>query len=297
MLTEGKAEHLDRLSFYAADLESDAGWKEATNGCDYVLHVASPFPEKVPEREDELIVPAREGTLRALRAAREAGVKRVVLTSSFVSIGYGKPQNDAPFDETTWSDLDTPGVQPYVKSKTLAERSAWDFVEKEGNGLELAVVNPVVILGPVLTKNLATSLLVIQRMLSGQVPGCPKVHVGVVDVRDVADLHLRAMTNPKAKGERFLCTAGDFVSFMQIANVLRSRLGDRGKRAPKFEVPDFAVRLISRFDPAVKQLLPELGHRRNATNEKAKRLLDWAPRSSADAIVASAESLFAVGAV
>ncbi|MGC1944765.1 MAG: aldehyde reductase, partial [Candidatus Acidiferrales bacterium] len=203
MLKEGGAEPGDRLSFIAADLEGDAGWREAAAGCEYVLHVASPFPQTVPKNEDELIVPAREGTLRVLRAARDAGVKRVVLTSSFAAIGYGHKAQQGPFDETYWTDPGANDIAPYVKSKTLAERAAWDFIDKEGGNPELSVVNPVGVFGPVLSADYSTSILLVQRLMKGM-PGCPRLYFGVVDVRDVADLHIRAMTDPAAKGERFL---------------------------------------------------------------------------------------------
>jgi nucleoside-diphosphate-sugar epimerase len=217
MLKAGGAEPGDRLSFVAADLENDAGWKEAVAVCAYVLHVASPFPSTVPKHEDELIVPAREGALRVLRASRDAGVKRVVLTSSFAAIGYGHKPQDQPFDETSWTDPNGDDVLPYVKSKTLAERAAWDFIAKEGGALELSVVNPVGVFGPVLGPDYATSM------------------------------------------------------------------------------PDFLVRLAAMRDPAVKQILPELGKRKNATNAKARRMLGWTPRSNEESIVATAESLVRLG--
>ena len=295
LLKEGGAEPGDRLSFAAADLEKDAGWPPAVAGCDYVLHVASPFPASVPKEENELIVPAREGALRVLRAARDAGVKRVVLTSSFAAIGYGQRLQEAPFNETNWTDPNADDVQPYVKSKTLAERAAWDFIAKEGGKLELSVVNPVGVFGPVLGPDYSTSILIVQRLMDGALPGCPKLSFGIVDVRDVADLHLRAMTHPAAKGERFLAVAGDFMSMQEIAKVLKARMGAAAKRVPTWQLPNFLVRLASLRDPAVKQIVPELGKRKNATNEKAKHLLGWAPRSNEESIVATAESLVRLG--
>jgi nucleoside-diphosphate-sugar epimerase len=280
-----------RLQFFAADLEKDAGWREAATGADYVLHIASPFPMGVPKDENELIVPARDGALRLLRAAREAGVKRVVLTSSFAAIGYGhKPRT---FDETSWTDLGGEGLTPYVKSKTIAERAAWDFVAD--GGPELSVVNPVGVFGPVLGADYATSILVVQRMMDGAMPGCPKLWFGAVDVRDVADLHIRAMTHPAARGERFLAVAGDFFKLVEIARLLKARLGKAAKRVPTRELPDWLVRLASFTDPAVKQILPELGKKKNATGAKAQRLLGWSPRSREDAVVATAESLLKLG--
>jgi nucleoside-diphosphate-sugar epimerase len=296
MLKQGGADPGEKLTFAAADLERDDGWPQAVAGCEYVLHVASPFPENVPDNEDDLIIPARDGALRVLRAARDARVKRVVLTSSFAAIGYGHPaQERITRDETHWTNVDGDDVRPYVKSKTLAERAAWDFIAKEGNGLELSVVNPVGVFGPVLHADYSTSIIIVQRMMDGALPGCPKLLFGVVDVRDVADLHLRAMTDPAAKGERFLAVSGDFMSMLDIAKVLKSRMGAAAKKVPTFELPNFLVRLASLRDPAVKQIIPELGKYRNATNAKAKRVLGWNPRSREDALVATAESMQQLG--
>ena len=285
------AESADALSFATADLTSDAGWGEAVSGCDFVLHVASPFPLGPPKHEDDLIVPAREGALRVLTAARDAQVKRVVLTSSFAAIGYGKPPGPKPFTEEDWTNLDGDGVSAYAKSKTLAERAAWDFIEREGGGLELAVVNPVGVFGPALGSDFSTSLQLVKRLLDGAMPGIPRVAFGIVDVRDVADLHVRAMTDPAAAGERFLAVAGEFMTVAEIAAVLRERMGDDAKKVPTRMLPDWLVRLVARFDSSVKQIVPELGKVKQASNEKAKRVLGWAPRSNDDAIVASAESL------
>jgi nucleoside-diphosphate-sugar epimerase len=295
MLKEGGAEPGDRLSFFAADLTNDAGWRGAVAGCEYMLHVASPLPTTVPKNEDELIVPAREGTLRVLRASRDAGVKRVVLTSSFAAIGYGQKQRNTPFNETDWTDPDGDDVLPYTKSKVLAERAAWDFVAKEGGGLELSVVNPVGVFGPVLGPDYSASILIVQRLMDGAMPGAPRLYFGVVDVRDAAELHIRAMTHPAAKGERFLAVGGDFMSMLDIARLLRNRMGAWAKRVPTREVPNWVVRLVAMKDPAAKQLLPELGKMKNATNEKAIRMLGWAPRSREEAIVATAESLVRLG--
>jgi dihydroflavonol-4-reductase len=283
------------LSFIAADLASDAGWPEAVAGCDYVLHVASPFPAGIPKDEDELIVPAREGALRVLRASRDAGVKRVVLTSSFAAIGYGHEPRNAPFTETDWTDPNTEGLLPYVKSKTLAERAAWDFLSREGGRLELSVINPVAVFGPVLGPDYSTSIVVVQRMLDGGMRVVPQLYFGVVDVRDVADLHIRAMTHPAAKGERFLATAGNCMSLLDIAAVLRNRMGPAASRAPRFQLPNWLVRTAAVVYPLARQFLPELGKVKNATNEKAKRLLGWAPRANDDCLVATAGSLMRLG--
>src|SRR5579863_1749459 len=297
MLRIGGAEPGERLSFIAADLEKDEGWPQAVAGCDYVLHVASPLPPSVPKNEDELIVPAREGTLRVLRASRDAGVKRVVMTSSFAAIGYGHKERKEPFTEADWTDPNGADVMPYTKSKTLAERAAWDFIAREGAGLELAAVNPVGVFGPVLGPDYATSILLVQRMMDGSVPGLPRMSFGVADVRDVADLHLRAMTDPAAKGERFLAIAGDFMWIVEIAKVLRERMGAAAKRVPKRELPDWFVRMFAMVNPEVRQILPELGKHKNATNAKAQRVLGWSPRPVEEAVVATAESLVKQGLV
>jgi nucleoside-diphosphate-sugar epimerase len=284
-----------RLSFVAADLMGDAGWPAAVAGCEYVLHIASPFPASMPKDENELIVPAREGALRVLKAARDAGVKRVVMTSSFAAVGYGQPQHQGMFTENDWTDPTQTDVMPYTKSKTLAERAAWDFIAREGAGLELAVVNPVAVFGPVLGPDYATSILVVQKMMDGAVPGVPRLCFGVVDVRDVADMHLRAMTNPAAKGERFIAVAGDFMWIVEIAKVLKARLGEAAKRVPTRQLPDFLVKVARFKEPAVKQIIPELGKWKSATSEKAQRVLGWSPRSREDSVVATAESLVRLG--
>ena len=294
MLKAGGVDAGERVSFVAADLMNDAGWREAAAGCDFVLHVASPFPLGIPKHEDDLIVPAREGALRVLRAARESGVKRVVMTSSFAAIGYGHPPRTTPFDETDWTNLDGLHVGAYPKSKTIAERAAWDFIARDG-GLELSVVNPVAVFGPVLGPDFSTSIVLTQRLLDGALPGLPRLQFGVVDVRDVADLHVRAMKNPAAKGERFLAIAGDFMSVAEIARVLKSRLGAVASRVPTRNVPSWLVRLVAMADPSVRQIVSELDKARNATGDKARRLLGWAPRSAEEAIVASAESLDRLG--
>jgi nucleoside-diphosphate-sugar epimerase len=289
------APRLEALSFVAADLSADEGWPKAVAGCRYVLHVASPFPAHVPKHEDELIIPAREGALHVLRAARDAGVERVVMTSSFAAIGYGHKARTAPFTEADWTDLTGPGVAAYPKSKTIAERAAWEFIAREGGGLELTVVNPVGIFGPVLSADYAPSILIVKRLLDGAVPACPRLFFGTVDVRDVADIHLRAMTNPAAKGERFLALAGDSISLLDVAKILKKRMGSAAKRVPTREMPDWVVRFLAHFISDMKMLAPEIGKQKAISNEKARRVLGWTPRSNEDAILATAESLQRLG--
>ncbi|HXF54616.1 MAG TPA: aldehyde reductase [Hyphomicrobiaceae bacterium] len=294
-LKAGGVDAGERLSLAEADLRSDAGWDAAVAGCEYVMHVASPFPAGVPDDEEELIETAREGTLRVLRAARTAGVRRVVLTSSFAAIGYGHSVRNAPFDETSWTNPSGPDVQPYIRSKTLAERAAWQFVASEGSALELAVINPVAVFGPLLNADLSTSVVLIRRLMDGTIPALARVYFGVVDVRDVADLHIRAMTHPAAAGERFLAVAGDFMSLAEVAGLLRSRLGAAATKVARWELPDWLVRLAATRIPAARLALPQLGRRRNATSAKARRVLGWAPRPREEAIIATAESLIRLG--
>jgi dihydroflavonol-4-reductase len=293
-LRVGGAEPGDRLSFAAADLTADQGWAEAAAGCAYVLHGASPTPSGDQVREEDWIKPAVDGNLRVLRAARDAGAKRVVLTSAFGAVGVGhKPSHRRPFNETDWSDL-TGNVAPYQKSKTLSERAAWDFIAREGRELELSAINPVAVLGPALGPDYSHSIRLIKNLMDGQ-PGCPKINSGFVDVRDVADLHLRAMTSPAARGERFLAISGESMWLVDVAKVLRHRMGAAAGKVSARVLPNWLVRLAARRDPMMKGVLPTLGVNMNATSEKATRLLGWAPRSREDAIVATAESLVRLG--
>ncbi|MFA6965335.1 SDR family oxidoreductase [Bosea sp. (in: a-proteobacteria)] len=287
----------ERLSVVPADLTQDAGWTEAVAGCRHVLHVASPLSSAAPKHEDELIRPAREGTLRVLRAAHAAGVERVVLTSSFAAIGYGK-RLTRPYAESDWTDASVSGLAAYPKSKTLAERAAWEFVDGQGRGLELAVVNPVGIFGPLLGPDLSASILLIRSMLEGKLPALPRLMFGVVDVRDVADLHLKAMTDPAAAGERFIATAGDFLSMQQIAQALKDRLGPAADKVSTRVLPDWLVRLVARFSAAARQAAtPELGRTKNASSAKARAMLGWEPRPAAEALAATGESLVRLGLV
>ena len=294
MLKVGGAEPGEALEVVAADLLADAGWPEAVAGCRYVLHVASPFPSVQPRNEFELIAPARQGALRVLRAARDAGVARVVMTSSFAAIGYGHKPTERPFTEEDWTDLSA-RVSPYVKSKTLAESAAWDFVAREGGALELAVVNPVGVLGPVLGPDLSSSIRLVKLSLDGALKRAPRIYFNVVDVRDVAELHLRAMTDPAAKGQRFLAVADGPVSMMAVADVLRERMGAVAARVPTKELPDWLVKLVAPVNAAARQVAPDVGKVRTASGEKARSVLGWEPRSNEEAIVATAESLVRLG--
>jgi dihydroflavonol-4-reductase len=295
MLKGAGVDSVDRLTFFATDLERDDGWAEAVAGCDYVIHVASPMPAAAPKTEDELIVPARDGVLRVLKAAREARVMRVVLTSSCGAVYYGHPPQTAPFDETSWTNI-RGEMSAYVRSKAIAERAAWDFMEREGGELQLSVINPAGIFGPVLGADFSSSIELVTRLMKGM-PGCPRLYFGVVDVRDVADLHLRAMLEPAARGERFIAVSGDIMSMLEIATVLRRQLGETARRVPTRELPNWLVRFGALFDPKMRPLLPLLDNTRRATSAKAERLLGWRPRSREDAVVATAESLLKFGIV
>ena len=279
----------ERLDFFNADLGGDAGWAEAVAGCDYVLHVASPFPPEQPKDPDELIVPAREGTLRVLRAALDAGVRRVVVTSSVAAVRGGVSESATPLTEADWTDGDNPKLEPYTRSKALAERAAWDLVAERGEREKLAAVNPGAILGPVLGEERSFSLQMVERLLKGA-PGSPRIGFSVVDVRDVADLQIRAMTAPEAGGERFIAVAR-FQWMAEVAAVLRERLGPDAAKVPTRKVPDFAVRAMGIFDPSVRSVAKQLGQRVEMSSEKARAELGWEPRPVEDTIADCARSL------
>ena len=247
MLSNGGVEAGEKLSFFAADLTSDDGWNDAVADCDYVLHVASPFPAMMPKNEDDLIIPAKEGTLRVLRAARDAGVKRVVITSSFAAIGYGHESTNETFTEKMWTNLNNKNLSAYIKSKTIAEKAAWEFIENEGGNLELAVINPTGIFGPLLSSELSSSVQMLKQFLDGAIKAVPQTYFNVVDVRDVADLHIRAMIKPEAKGERFLALAGKCLSLHDAAMILRNNLGDKAKNVPTKVLPNWVVRVAALF--------------------------------------------------
>jgi dihydroflavonol-4-reductase len=284
----------ERLEIVAADLGADEGWAEAVAGCDRVLHVASPFPPAQPKDPDELIAPARDGALRVLRASLEAGVQRVVMTSSVAAVRHGRPASDAePYDETDWTDPDDTRRTPYVRSKTIAERAAWDHVRAQGAEDRLAVVNPGAIIGPVLSDDRSYSLQVIERLLNGM-PAMPRLGFVLVDVRDVADLHIRAMTAPAAGGERFLAV-DRFLWMAEIGEVLRERLGPAAAKVASRVAPDLLIRLMGVFDPSVRSIVGELGRSSAYTAEKAKTVLGWEPRAVEDSIADTARSLIERG--
>ena len=279
----------DRLSVLAADLRDEGGWGQAVEGCEYVLHVASPFPPVQPDDPDELIVPAREGTLRVLKASLDAGVERIVVTSSVAAITGGRGRPSRPLTEEDWSDPDNPRLSPYARSKTIAERAAWDLMRERGETAKLATVNPGAILGPVLSDDRSYSLEAIERLLRG-VPGVPRIGFSFVDVRDVVDLELRAMTAPEAGGERFIA-ATPFLWMSEVAKVLRDRLGEAAAKVPKRTVPDLLVRGMAIFDPSIRSVTGQLGRKTELSGKKAEDLLGWSPRPAEETIVDCAHSL------
>ncbi|HEV7306522.1 NAD-dependent epimerase/dehydratase family protein [Ensifer sp.] len=281
-----------QLAFTVADLLRDEGWAEALSGAAYVMHTASPFPASLPREEADLIEPARNGTLRVLKAARAAAVRRVVLTSSVAAVIYG--DGIAPFTEENWSDPGSPLSTPYYRSKTLAERAAWDFARE--SGLELAVINPGMILGPLLGGDVGTSVGVVRNLLRGKYPALPKYSIPVADVRDVADAHLSAMTVAEAAGERFLI-GGAAMSLAEISAVLRRDFPAYAGKLPRFILPNWLAAIAARFDPGLRLIVRELGRDSAISNAKARRILGWVPRSEEAAIKASAESLIAAGLV
>lgn len=271
-LKEGGIEDFSRLAFFEAELTSDKGWNEAVVGCDYVLHIASPFPANNPENEDDLIIPARDGAIRVLKAAKEAGVKRVVLTSSFAAVGYSINLDGHVFTEDDWTDFNVP-LPAYIKSKTIAEKAAWDFTAGEGAGLELAVINPVGIFGPSLGGITSASLdIAITGIINGSTSKSGEFTMGVVDVRDVADLHIKAMENPAAAGERFLASADGVMSFYDVAELIRA------------ERPELSAN-IAKMDPTPERFYKQM------SNQKARSVLNWVPRSREEAILSSVDSL------
>lgn len=298
-LRDALAKHVDagdRLEFVVADLESDDGWDAAVAGCSYVLHVASPLPRELPKHEDELIVPAREGALRVLRAASNAGVARVVLTSSTAAIICGHVRDGRSFDESDWAITD--GINPYEKSKTLAERAAWDFVEAlpEDRKIELAVINPGLVLGPILEEDYGTSAEVVKKLMARVYPGCPRLGWDVVDVRDVAGAHVAAMTTPEAAGQRFCCVES-FAWMSDMAAILNRHFGDRGYRIPTLPLPNFLVRIVALFDKTTRLVVDDVGCHQRVSNERIKRVLGWQPRSLEEMVVATGESLIENGVV
>jgi nucleoside-diphosphate-sugar epimerase len=291
MLKTGGISSFENLSFIQTDLTHDDHWNEAVKDCTYVLHVASPITLAVPKDENEMIRPAVEGTLRVLKAARNAGVKRVVMTSNFGAVGYSHTDKTKIITEESWTNPNEKGLSPYNKSKVLAEKAAWDFIKREGGALELTVINPVGIFGPSLGPDLSSGFELLKRLLDGTMKRVPNITLTIVDVRDVADLHIRAMESPAAKGQRFLAIAGATMTLPEIAKLLKDKLGNAAGKVPIKKLPDWQVRITAPFNRIARNIAPMLSRYRDASNQKAKNILGWNPRSNEEALLASANSL------
>jgi dihydroflavonol-4-reductase len=279
----------DGVAIGLADLTRDEGWRQAVEGCAYVLHVASPVAA-AGQRDEDMIPPARDGTLRILSLARDAGVKRVVVTSSSSTVCYGAQRLLPQYDETHWTDVaNRRDTSPYVRSKTIAERAAWDWHAREGGALELATVLPGLVLGPIWSTDYSPSVDFVRGAFMGEVPGYPRLGFQVVDARDLADLHLRVMTAPEAAGQRFLGT-GEFLWSRDVADMLRTRYPDR-KNIPAKPIPDWMMWLAAIGQPMVRYVLFELGKERRCPSGKAERLLGWRSRPARDTVLDTAASL------
>ena len=283
---------VDRLEFFEAELGLDHGWTEAASGCRYVLHVASPVPKTAPKNAQEVIRPAREGTLRVLAAAERAGVQRVVLTSSTAAVLYGHARDGSRvYDESDWSVLNDQ-VGAYEQSKTLAERAAWDFVAglPIERGFELVAINPGAVLGPVLTNELSVSVEIVRKLLAREVPGCPNLGWSIADVRDVADAHVAAMTVPEARGQRFIL-GSEHVSMLRIAQILAAH----SFRAPTRALPDLVLKLVGLVDKTAALAVPELGRRQDVSTQRARAVLGYEPRKLEEIVLDTAYSLVRLG--
>lgn len=294
---------LERLSFTAASLDSNNGWAEAVKGCTYVHHVASPLPAVLPKNEDEILIPARDGTVRVLKAASAAGVKRTILTGSIGAVAYGQAAREKPWTEEDWTVLDNPANpinQAYTKAKTVAEKAAWEFITSDSNAskMELVAILPVLVFGPVLGKDFSASLEVAKKLMDGSMPGCPHLTFNFVDVRDVASINMLAMNTPAAAGQRYIAANDDGAfSMLQIANVIREKRPGVGKKPPSFEIPNFVVHLLALFDKPVRFILPDLGKVLKTSNAKAKEELGWKAMGTVQTIVDTVDSMAKYGVV
>lgn len=296
MMRYGGLTDTSDLEFFETDLLSDAGWEQAIKGCRYILHVASPLPHQTPKDENEVIRPAVEGTLRVLKFARDNGVKRAVTTSNFGAVGFSHTDTTKVITEESWTDPNEKNLSTYNKSKVLAERAAWDFIKREGKGLELAVINPTAIFGPALSARSAGNYM-LKMVLDGSMKRIPNITLGIADVRDVADLHIRAMTNPKAAGERFLALSGPITSLPEIAVLFKNKLGHAANKVSTKRMPDWVIKFAALFNHQAKQAAPLLSRYREASNKKAKEILGWQPRSNEECLLDSAQSLIKFGII
>jgi len=287
----------DRVKIFEAELMSDDGWAEAVSGCTHVAHVASPIAASTPKDENEMIVPAREGTLRALRFAKEAGVKRFVQTSSMAAVAYGRSEKNYTVSEADWTDIDHPDAYPYVKSKTIAERAARDWMDAEGGDMEFVSVNPSMVLGPVDDSDFSPSVEAVRQLLAGEVPMAPDLGFAIVDTRDTAALHVKCLEEPDLAGERFLA-AGKFYKFIDVAKMLKEGLSsEQTKKVPSRVMPNFLVHLLSLFNEGIRSIKSELGKTRNCDVSHAKEKLNWETRPAEESVIDCAKSLIEHGVV
>ncbi len=296
-LSDDARERLADFEVVAADLTSDEGWRDAVTDCRHVLHVASPLPRKAARFDDELVVPARDGTLRVLRAAQAAGVERVVLTSSISAVVYGNDRATT-FDESHWTNVEGKRVGAYDRSKTIAERAAWNFIDELGaeSTLELVVINPGLVLGPLLSADWGTSGELVKRVIDREVPAIPDISLAMVDVRDVASAHVRALTTPEAAGKRFICAEANH-SMMEVAIILRRHLGPLGYKIPTKRLPSIAIRFMALFDSTIRLALNDLGTSQSVDNRRIRSVLRWTPRSLDEMTISMADSMIRYGVV
>ena len=297
MMKAGGITSFDRLTFIETDLMKDDNWDEAVKGCTYVLHVASPIYSTLPKDENEMIRPAVDGTLRVLKAARNAGVKRVVVTSNFGAVGYSHKDPNTEITEAEWTDPNEK-MSSYNKSKVLAERAAWDFIHKEGDGLELSVANPVFILGPSLGPDVPSGFDILKHLLDGSMKAVPNIPFNIIDVRDLADLHIRAMIEPNAKGQRFIAMAGGKISMPDIARLLKNKMPEVAKKVSTRILPNWVIYVAALFNGQAKQAAHLLKIVRKTSSAKAAKVLGWTPvANNEQAILAATESMIKFGIV
>ena len=281
----------------AADLSTDLGWDDAASGCRFVLHVASPIPRTPPKNENDIIIPARDGALRVLNASHRAGVERVVLTSSLAAVLYGRDRNQT-FTEKDWSNVDDKRIGAYEKSKTIAERAAWDFMASLGGqtSMSLASINPGLVLGPLLSADWGTSSELVKKIIDRDFPAIPNVNYACVDVRDVASAHIAAMTHPKAGGQRFLCANGNH-SMREVAEILAGHLESKGFKIPTGNLPSAMMRLVAIWDKTARLALNDLDVRQEVDTSKIRQELNWNPRGIAEMVIDTADTMIKQGIV
>ena len=297
-LRNGGITAFDNLTFIEADLTKDANWNEAAKSCNYVLLVASPVFFHLPKNENEVIQPVVDGTLRVLKAARNAGVKRVVMTSSFGAVGFSNKNQNSETTEADWTNPNQKGLSAYEKSKVLAERAAWDFIKKEGGSLELTAINPVAILGPSLNNHLSGSFGILTHLLDGSMKAVPNIPLNIVDVRDVADIHIRAMKNPDANGQRFIASADGKISMPDIASFLKEKMPEVSAKVSAKTLANWVLHFAALFNDQAKHAAPLLSVNRNVSNEKANKMLGWKPvANNEETIITSVKSMIKFGII